>query len=100
MAGTSPAMTTASTFARPPPRVAGEEVLLLRCEARRRAHRLQSVDGSRRDRGAHHVARFVRRPWPAAMHGGAIVPHHHVAGAPGMDVGRAGSGGRGGEFVD
>ena len=52
----------------------------LRRLLRRRPHQFQPVGRGRRDRRAHHEPRLVRRPRPAAMHGGAVVPHHHVAG--------------------
>src|SRR6185437_7379936 len=48
---------------------------LLRRLLGRRAHGFETVGGGRRDGGAHHQPRLVRRPGPAAMHGGAVVPH-------------------------
>jgi hypothetical protein len=57
-------------------------------------HRLQPVYFRGGNRGAHHVARLACRPGPAAMHGRAVVPHHHVALAPRVCVACAGGGRR------
>src|ERR1700733_13869551 len=72
----------------------------LRRHARRRVHLVAAVRRRRRDRGAHHVTRLIAGPRPAAMHGGAVVPHDDVAALPFVLVGRAGRRRRGGEFLD
>src|ERR1700722_9080377 len=73
---------------------------LFRGLQRWRAHGLDAVRRGRRDRRAYHVARLVAGPRPAAMHGGAIVPHDDVAVLPLMLVSRAGRRRRRGELVD
>src|SRR6185437_11519394 len=67
---------------------------------RRRPHALDAVRVRRRDRGAHHQPRLVRRPRPAAVHGGAVVPHDDVALLPFVHVVDARRGGARGEVLD
>src|SRR5947209_10447587 len=55
---------------------------LFRCLYGRRTHGIDAIGRGCGDRRAHHQARLVCRPWPAPMHGGAVVPHHDVAFAP------------------
>src|SRR6185437_11765630 len=73
---------------------------LFRGLPRRRAHRLKPVGRTRRYHGAHHVARLAHRPRPAAMHGRAIVPHHHVALVPGVHVAASRRGRSGHQFAE
>ena len=46
----------------------------------------EAVGIGRRDGGAHHRAFLAVVPRPAAMEHGAVVPHHHVALPPLVDV--------------
>ena len=61
---------------------------------------LESREPRRHERGVVAEPRLERGPRPAAVHGGAVVPHHHIAALPLMHVAQARRGGGVHEFLD